>query len=37
MLPVVKDAALLLMADYPSLCQEIVARWLGNNQRYLQA
>jgi ATP-dependent DNA helicase RecG len=37
LLPSVKDAALLLMADYPSLCEEIVMRWLGNNQRYLQA
>ena len=37
LLPAVKDAALLLMADYSSLCQQIVARWLGKNQRYLQA
>lgn len=36
LLPAVKEAALLLMADYSSLCDQIVARWLGNNQRYLR-
>jgi len=32
----VKAAALLLMADYPQQCAALVARWLGNSQRYLQ-
>ena len=36
LLPVVKDAALLLMSDYPQLCEQLVLRWLGQNQRYLQ-
>lgn len=37
LLSAVKEAALLLMADYPTLSRDIVARWLGHNQRYLQA
>lgn len=36
LLPEVKDAALLLMSDYPQLCNALVQRWLGNNQQYLQ-
>lgn len=36
LLPAVKDAALLLMSEYPRECNQIVQRWLGNNQRYLQ-
>lgn len=36
LLPEVKDAALLLMAEYPALCNQLVARWLGQNHRYLQ-
>lgn len=36
LLPDVKDAALLLMSDYPQLCDALVQRWLGNNQQYLQ-
>ena len=36
LLPEVKEAALLLMADYPSLCAQLVTRWLGHNHRYLQ-
>ncbi|MDZ4261326.1 MAG: ATP-dependent DNA helicase RecG, partial [Pseudomonadota bacterium] len=36
LLPEVKDAALLLMSDYPQLCGQLVLRWLGENQRYLQ-
>lgn len=36
LLPAVKDAALLLMSDYPHLCNALVQRWLGTNQRYLQ-
>lgn len=36
LLPEVKDAALLLMSDYSQLCNALVQRWLGNNQRYLQ-
>ncbi|UUA71468.1 ATP-dependent DNA helicase RecG [Cellvibrio sp. QJXJ] len=36
LLPQVKDAALLLMSDYPQVCEQLVVRWLGNNQRYLQ-
>ena len=32
----VKDAALGLMADYPALCEQLVARWLGQSHRYLQ-
>ncbi|WP_331345130.1 ATP-dependent DNA helicase RecG [Cellvibrio sp. UBA7661] len=36
LLPAVKDAALLLMSDYPRECEHIVQRWLGQNQRYLQ-
>lgn len=36
LLPGVKDAALLLMSDYPTLCEQLVARWLGQNHRYLQ-
>lgn len=36
LLPDVKDAALVLMADYPRLCDQLVARWLGQNHRYLQ-
>lgn len=32
----VKHAAILLMNDYPASCEQIVARWLGTNQRYLQ-
>lgn len=36
LLPTVKDAALLLMSDYPRECGKIVQRWLGQNQRYLQ-
>ncbi|HSX83952.1 MAG TPA: ATP-dependent DNA helicase RecG [Cellvibrio sp.] len=36
LLPDVKDAALLLMSDYPQLCQQLVGRWLGQNHRYLQ-
>ena len=36
LLPSVKDAALLLMSDYPELCSQLVLRWLGENQRYLQ-
>ncbi len=36
LLPEVKEAALLLMADYPSLCGQLVTRWLGHNHRYLQ-
>ncbi len=36
LLPVVKEAALLLMSDYPQLCEQLVLRWLGQNQRYLQ-
>lgn len=36
LLPAVKDAALLLMTDYPELCGQLVLRWLGENQRYLQ-
>jgi ATP-dependent DNA helicase RecG len=36
LLPVVKSAALLLMSDYPQLCEQLVLRWLGQNQRYLQ-
>lgn len=36
LLPSVKDAALLLMGDYPALCEQLVARWLGQNHRYLQ-
>lgn len=35
LLPDVKDAALLLMSDYPQLCAQLVVRWLGCNQRYL--
>lgn len=36
LLPEVKDAALLLMSEYPALCSKLVARWLGRNHRYLQ-
>lgn len=36
LLPQVKDAALLLMSDYPQVCEQLVTRWLGHNQRYLQ-
>ncbi len=36
LLPEVKDAALLLMSDYATLCDQLVARWLGQNHRYLQ-
>lgn len=36
LLPDVKDAALLLMSDYPQLCDQLVLRWLGDSQRYLQ-
>jgi ATP-dependent DNA helicase RecG len=36
LLPEVKEAALLLMADYHSLCGQLVMRWLGHNHRYLQ-
>lgn len=36
LLPEVKNAALLLMAEYPTLCNQLVARWLGQNHRYLQ-
>ncbi|MFC3114922.1 ATP-dependent DNA helicase RecG [Cellvibrio fontiphilus] len=36
LLPQVKDAALLLMSDYPQACEQLVVRWLGHNQRYLQ-
>jgi ATP-dependent DNA helicase RecG len=35
LLPEVKDAAQVLMEEYPELCHEIVQRWLGNNQEYL--
>lgn len=37
MLPQVKSAALLLLQEQPQLSQQIVQRWLGLNQRYLQA
>lgn len=36
LLPAVKDAALRLMADYPALCEQLVARWVGQSHRYLQ-
>jgi ATP-dependent DNA helicase RecG len=36
LLPLVKNAALLLMSDYPRLCEQLVLRWLGQNHRYLQ-
>lgn len=36
LLPEVKTAALLLMGEYPGLCEQLVARWLGQNHRYLQ-
>lgn len=36
LLPAVKDAAHLLMNDYPQLCDQLVLRWLGENHRYLQ-
>ena len=36
LLPAVKDAALLLMSEYPRECNQIVQRWLGQNHRYLQ-
>lgn len=36
LLTAVKSAALLLMSDYPQVCADIVERWLGQNQRYLQ-
>lgn len=32
----VKECAQNLITQYPELCHEIVARWLGNNYRYLQ-
>ena len=35
LLPEVKNAAQVLMEEYPELCHEIVQRWLGNNQEYL--
>lgn len=37
LLPSVKEAAIELMADYSTQCEAIVGRWLGRNQRYLQA
>lgn len=36
LLPDVKDAALLLMAEYPLLSSQLVNRWLGQSHRYLQ-
>ncbi len=36
LLPEVKNAALLLMSEYPALCNQLVTRWLGQNHRYLQ-
>jgi ATP-dependent DNA helicase RecG len=36
LLPDVKDAAILLMSEYPQQSAQIMARWLGQNQRYLQ-
>ncbi len=36
LLPQVKQAALLLVDDYPEVSTQIVNRWLGQNQRYLQ-
>ncbi len=37
LLPEVKEAAARLMTDYPALCEQLVARWLGQSHRYLQA
>jgi len=37
LLPLVKDAALVLIGEYPQLCRQLVKRWLGDNHRYLQA
>jgi ATP-dependent DNA helicase RecG len=36
LLDAVKAAAQLLMAEYPQLSTDLVSRWLGANQRYLQ-
>lgn len=36
LLPYVKEAALLLVTEYPEQSNQIVGRWLGQNQRYLQ-
>ncbi|HWV15292.1 MAG TPA: ATP-dependent DNA helicase RecG [Cellvibrio sp.] len=36
LLPAVKTAADLLANQYPALCQEIIQRWLGKNNVYLQ-
>ncbi|ARU28562.1 ATP-dependent DNA helicase RecG [Cellvibrio sp. PSBB006] len=35
LLPAVKEAARVMMEEYPELCHEIVQRWLGNNHEYL--
>lgn len=32
----VKECALVLMSEYPEICAAIVARWIGQNQHYLQ-
>lgn len=32
----VKQCAMLLMSEYPEMCAAIVARWIGQNQHYLQ-
>lgn len=32
----VKQCALVLMSEYPEICAAIVARWIGQNQHYLQ-
>lgn len=36
LLPSVKEAALIVLADHPELCRALMQRWLGNNHQYLQ-
>lgn len=36
LLPPVKQAAVILITDFPELCHEIIQRWLGKNHVYLQ-